>query len=325
MPSSLRSGATTSCGCIHSEMVCAKNELNAKHGHAKNGTTTPEYKAWQAMLNRCYRVKDARYKWYGAKGVIVCDRWRNSFEAFIEDIGLRPSKLHSLDRFPNPAGNYEPGNVRWATSKEQGRNLRDTVRYAFHDENLTIGEISERTGVPQQRIYQRITKYNWTAEQAVLPRSSAPVTRELVYKRWYQMVSRCTDPSHDRYADYGGRGIKVHTAWMDFDRFIADVGMPASRDLTFDRFPNNDGHYEPGNFRWATYQEQNTNRRNTKFFTLEGETKTLNEWAELAGIDYSRVKSRMHNGWSLDEALGTPIGNMGRAPKDTRRKWTEHK
>lgn len=83
---------------------------------------SPEYAVWAAMLQRCLNRNHARWADWGGRGIKVCEEWRK-FERFIADVGLRPSSKHSLDRIDND-GNYEPGNVRWATSKEQSRNKR---------------------------------------------------------------------------------------------------------------------------------------------------------------------------------------------------------
>ena len=82
----------------------------------------PEYRHWLAMRQRCLDPKDPSH--YQILGVRICPEWVASFEAFLRDVGPRPSKEHSLDRWPDPAGNYEPGNVRWATAKEQRHNWR---------------------------------------------------------------------------------------------------------------------------------------------------------------------------------------------------------
>jgi len=90
-----------------------------KHGKSHS----PEYQAWRDMKYRCYNPNVKSYKYYGARGIKVCDQWRNSFTKFLEDVGERPDKGYSLDRIDN-AGNYEPGNVRWETQENQMRNTR---------------------------------------------------------------------------------------------------------------------------------------------------------------------------------------------------------
>jgi hypothetical protein len=88
-------------------------------------TETPEYKTWGNIRQRCYNPKHISYKYYGAMGVTVCDRWEKSFENFFADMGKRPSRDHSIDR-KNPNGNYQPDNCRWATEKEQQNNRRNS-------------------------------------------------------------------------------------------------------------------------------------------------------------------------------------------------------
>jgi hypothetical protein len=106
LTSSLNSGNSRSCGC-------RGNKPRSK---------PREFKAWRALLRRCNSHKDISYHNYGERGIRVCERWQKSFKNFVEDVGRAPSLAHSIDRYPNPDGHYEPGNVRWATAQEQGRN-----------------------------------------------------------------------------------------------------------------------------------------------------------------------------------------------------------
>lgn len=92
-----------------------------RHGQARTRT----YKSWASAKSRCCDQANPKFPLYGGIGVRMCQRWKDSFLAFLADVGERPSSAHSLDRFPNPSGDYEPGNVRWATSHEQRRNRRD--------------------------------------------------------------------------------------------------------------------------------------------------------------------------------------------------------
>lgn len=98
-----------------------------KHGYAGRSRSgvkaSSEYGTWKAMKRRCTAIRSPDYKWYGARGISVCDRWKNSFPNFLADMGCRPSSKHSIDRIDNE-GDYEPGNCKWSTAKEQARNRR---------------------------------------------------------------------------------------------------------------------------------------------------------------------------------------------------------
>lgn len=115
----LKMGKTTSCGCFRKELV---SRTFRKHGETIGGRTS-EYCIWKGMRQRCDNPNNDDYKNYGGRGITVCDRWSESFEAFLADMGRRPSPQHSIDRIDND-GDYEPGNCRWATPIEQRRNQR---------------------------------------------------------------------------------------------------------------------------------------------------------------------------------------------------------
>ncbi len=141
-------GNTTSCGCYAGESRVIRL---TRHG----GSRTREYSCWRAMLNRCSKPNNTHYEYYGGRGIIVCERW-HTFENFIVDMGFAPSPKHSLDRFPNNDGNYELGNVRWATRKEQMRNMRTNRFITYEGVTLCLIEWAERTGLKSTRIRQRL-------------------------------------------------------------------------------------------------------------------------------------------------------------------------
>ena len=118
----LPAGVTRSCGCLHREVSSGiYSEINARLGRTQHGMTrTREYNSWANMHARCSNQQHNRWHRYGGRGIRVCDRW-DDFSSFLADVGQRPVGT-SLDRYPNNDGNYEPGNVRWATPKEQAAN-----------------------------------------------------------------------------------------------------------------------------------------------------------------------------------------------------------
>jgi hypothetical protein len=157
----LVTGRYLSCGCIR-----------RKHGHAvgANPHCSPEYSSWSAMLARCENPKHPAFKHYGGRGITICKRWRASFESFASDMGPRPSVRHSLDRFPNGDGNYEPGNCRWATTTEQARNRSSNHHIVAHGRTMTMSEWSALHGVPSTTIRWRILN-GWPPDRAVTEKS----------------------------------------------------------------------------------------------------------------------------------------------------------
>ncbi len=154
----MRNGNVRSCGCLRKEVTAAKNTT---HGLSD----TPEYGHWKGMRQRCTDPNHEKYPSYGGAGVIVCVRW-DDFTAFLEDMGPAPSPEYSLDRFPDRHGNYEPGNVRWATASEQARNRDSSISVVYEGKTMLLIELEEIHGFPPGALYGRIRR-GWTAEDAV--------------------------------------------------------------------------------------------------------------------------------------------------------------
>ena len=128
------------------------------------------------------------------------------------------------------------------------------------------------------------------------------------YRIWAAMIERTENPRSTYWEDYGGRGIKVCKEWRDsYPKFLADVGRRPSPKHSIDRFPDNDGNYEPGNVRWATPIEQGSNKRNNRLITLNGVTHTVAEWARVKNMNVGSLKTRLNLGWVPQDALTTPL------------------
>jgi hypothetical protein len=158
----LRSGNTKSCGCMRYEWVA---ESKLKHGGSRRGRELPEYAIWCSMIKRCENPNETHYPHYGGRGITVCERWRNDFAAFLADMGSRPSPQHSIDRIDND-GNYEPGNVRWATDKDQARNTTRNHWITFNGETLCLVAWAERIGMSHVGLLNRLRK-GWSIERAL--------------------------------------------------------------------------------------------------------------------------------------------------------------
>lgn len=154
----LLTGASKSCGCRRAPISRARATT-----HGMNGT--PEYKTWTAIIDRCSNAKAHGFENYGGRGIVICPRWRASFEAFFADMGPRPAGT-SIDRI-DVNGNYEPGNCRWATQREQQNNRRDSRFIEARGERLTVADWARRLGISVDVIRARAGRLGWDAERAL--------------------------------------------------------------------------------------------------------------------------------------------------------------
>lgn len=150
----VRDGHTKSCGC-----------LRRKHGHCPKSKASSEYRSWDAMRQRCSNSHNRDYYRYGKRGVTVCERWANSFPAFLNDMGPKPTPAHTLDRYPDQKGNYEPDNCRWATTKEQALNRTTTRMITFNNQTMCAADWAASLGITRETMHVRLK--SWTLEQAL--------------------------------------------------------------------------------------------------------------------------------------------------------------
>ena len=161
----LLAGRSTSCKSCSQAAKMRECPTRLSHGHTRAGRKTPEYVAWKSMRQRCLDPASNSYPNYGGRGVRVCERWLDSFEAFLEDVGRRPGKGYSIDRLDSD-GHYEPGNVRWATRTEQARNRRSNHRITAAGVTLTMAEWEARNGWRRGVVANRL-RSGWDPARAV--------------------------------------------------------------------------------------------------------------------------------------------------------------
>lgn len=160
----LKTGNTKSCGCRNSRVITARNIARTKHGHAKTYKASPTYRSWSGMISRCESPSSDQYKNYGARGIRVCARWRDSFKDFLADMGERPEGK-TIDR-KNPDGDYSPDNCRWATAKEQCANKRNNVKLVLNGNNMTIAQWAEALGCGVTALHARLAD-GWSVEKTL--------------------------------------------------------------------------------------------------------------------------------------------------------------
>lgn len=133
---------------------------------SKDPKVRKTYKAWNNAMSRCNNPKDDGYPNYGGRGITVCERWRNSFDFFVEDMGLAPKGM-TLERI-DFNGHYDPFNCKWATRKEQANNMRSNVLMTLNGKTMTATQWAEALGISTTRLHARL-RLGWEPEQAINP------------------------------------------------------------------------------------------------------------------------------------------------------------
>lgn len=158
--SALRRGLTKSCGCSQFEKPKGAASPSYDHGH----TYKPTYSSWKGMIQRCKNPNNPKYKNYGARGITVCEEW-NTFSNFLRDMGERPSVQYSIGRIDNNR-NYEPGNCRWETPKQQAQNKTNNRLLTFNGKTMTTAEWSSEIGISYVALRMRLHR-GWSIERTL--------------------------------------------------------------------------------------------------------------------------------------------------------------
>jgi hypothetical protein len=156
----LKTGNTSSCGCFQEE----SRKRKRTHDLTVRGELPPEYESWCKIKARCHNPKSDRYRFYGGRGITMCERWRNSFPEFLADLGPRPGPGYTVERLDNN-GHYEPSNCCWATKKTQANNRRSNKRVQWQVQDLTLAEWSDELGIPAAVLSARL-RHGWSVERA---------------------------------------------------------------------------------------------------------------------------------------------------------------
>lgn len=210
--------------------------------------------------------------------------------------GIRFARLVAL----RPSGSSRAGGVSWLCRCDCGAEITCSGK------NLRSGNTKSCGCLNSQKVSERNQS-----------KTTHGMTNTATFTVWVNMKQRCTNPKHNSYHRYGGRGIKVCERWMhSFENFLADMGERPFPDAEIDR-KDNDGGYEPDNCRWVTSEQNKNNRAVSRKITFDGKTQTISQWAQEIGCSRQALRHRIENGWSAHDALTTPFnhGNCWRSRK----------
>jgi hypothetical protein len=298
----LGTGHTKSCGCLQEE-----NAGRYQTTHGKTGTKI--YNTYIGILSRCNKESSTSYPNYGGRGIKVCDRWLESFEAFYEDMGEPPTKLHSIDRI-DVNGDYSPESCRWATAKEQSNNKRNHHKMTLDGRTQNMSQWAEELDIDPSGILSRLAR-GWSEEETL----KTPSLDENKYYKYKDEVI-----SHQKLAvKYGIHEAtlrdRLKKGWSLDDALNTPTNFH-HKTLTLNGETKTIAEWSDAtSLPWKlihsriaegwSVEQILTTPKNTprKIKSAEGTEHTLSEWAELMGKGYKFVWKRLKNGDSIDTLI----------------------
>ena len=267
----LTSGHTQSCGCLQRERISAAAKISSRtHGMSDH----PLWSTWAAMRSRCRNPNATGYHRYGGRGIRVCERW-NDFPSFVADVGERPSPDHTLDRIRND-GDYEPGNVRWATKEQQSANMRNNRLVQFKGQRMPVRTALRASGevVSRYSVLRRI-------ERGMSPEAALTTP------------ARPAKPYNTQYK-YKGKSLNL-TEWAEA------TGVPVK--LLRSRLRKG----------WTLKAAIET-KKLERIVTYKGRRMRVSDALRAAGskVSLQAVVYRLSRGWTVARAVETPRGDLVR-------------
>lgn len=261
----LTSGTTRSCGC-----------LRGHHLRTHGQTKLPEYTVWAAMLARCRNPKATNYRFYGGRGIRVCDRWHH-FPHFLADVGRKPDTSMTLDRIDGN-GNYEPGNVRWASRLQQAQNVRHNVNITARGKTQSISVWSRETGINPITLRKRV-RMGLTGEAVFQEQSTASERAQRLARR---ITHRGETKTLEEWANYAG-------VRRDTLRYRLKKG-------------------------WSMDKAIASPTRTAPTYTCGKRTGTASQWAAWTGMSSAGIRHRLSQGWCMEDVVRPIVYNRYSTP-----------
>ncbi|MFV1943936.1 hypothetical protein VPH49_24360 [Pseudomonas luteola] len=265
-----------------------------RHGHSLQKARSGAYKSWLAMIDRCNPANIETRPLYAGAGITVCERW-HEFQNFLADMGDRPTGC-SIDRI-DPNGNYEPGNCRWASTKEQALNRKTTIHVEINGDRLCLSDASLKYGIPVETIRARYKK-GLKGEDLI-----SRINRNSYRKG--TRASRC------KLSDADVADIKSRIQSGAMNKALGLEFGVSSSVISEIRHGKSWPHVMPdGSIDYTRRTEDlpAADNKNIRLITVNGVTKSMTAWALEMGLPKGTVHARIKRGWPDDIAVTAPLG-----------------